>query len=370
MISAVVRIPLRLVFAHVPLLAAFLLLVAGCGGQDERSTVEWQTSAPRAQGLDPAALRRYVGRIQAGAYGEIHSLLVVRNGKLVVERYFGGYDRETLHPVYSVTKSVTSLLVGRAADLDEFPELETRVLPLFAEYRRLGNADARKRAIELGDLLTMRAGFEWDELSTSYEDPRNPVLGMIRSTDWLRFVLDRPMATGPGTVYAYNSGCSILLGDILRTATGDEPDAFAERELFAPLGIERYEWEKGPGGVTNTGFGLSLRPRDMAKLGQLVLDGGEWQGERIVSGEWLDASTTPRVRLRSDLAYGYQWWLLLDERAPARPQMIVALGWGGQFVFVVPELDIVVVSTADDTTSQHEGAMKFIRPFLRTIVEG
>jgi CubicO group peptidase (beta-lactamase class C family) len=177
------------------------------------------------------------------------------------------------------------------------------------------------------------------------------------------------MASRPGEEYGYNSGCSVLLGGVLEKGTGEKPDALAERELFVPLGIERYEWEKGPGEITNTGFGLSLRPRDMAKLGQLVLDGGEWNGERLVSEEWLDVSTAPRVRLGPDVAYGYQWWLLLDERAPEEAEMIVALGWGGQLVIVVPRLDLVVASTAADYSSEREGALKFVRPFLRDVVE-
>jgi len=139
--------------------------------------------------------------------------------------------------------------------------------------------------------------------------------------------------------------------------------------VFAtPLGIEHHDWEAGPSGVANTGWGLSLRPRDMAKLGQLVLDGGEWRGKRLVSRDWLATSTAPRVSLDPDVAYGYQWWILGGD-TQGGADLVTAVGWGGQLVVVAPSLDIVVVSTGADYESGREGALAFVREFLRDVVE-
>jgi CubicO group peptidase (beta-lactamase class C family) len=345
------------------------LATGGCAGGETRAQEEWPAATLEEQGLDPTAAAGYVRRIRAGRYGDIHSLLVVRNGKLVLERYFGGWDRDTPHPVYSVTKSVTSLLVGQARDEGRFPSLERTLVSVFPEYQEIRRPDARKRSITLDDVLTMRAGFAWDELSSPYDSPDNPIGTLMRSEDWLQFVLDLPMASTPGSRFVYNSGCSLLLGGLLRKSTGLEPEEFASRRLFKQLGITDYEWEAAPHGLTNTGWGLSLRPRDLAKLGQLVLDGGEWQGEQVVPTEWLDLSTASHVRLSDEVGYGYQWWLLFDQGGRHDDvDLVIALGWGGQLVIVAPALNLVVASTAADYASQREGVLKVIRPFLSDVV--
>ncbi len=145
------------------------------------------------------------------------------------------------------------------------------------------DTDELKRDIELEHVLLMTAGFEWDEHTYSYQDPRNPVSSMVASSDWIGFVLERPIAAEPGSSYSYNSGLTVVLSGVLQQVTLDSAERFAAERLFAPLGIERWSWESAPGGLTNTGWGLYLRPRDAAKVGQLVLDGGSWDGREIVS---------------------------------------------------------------------------------------
>jgi CubicO group peptidase (beta-lactamase class C family) len=359
-------------------LLATAVLLSGCGGDSASSAPspassaapvagqDWPTSTPEEQGLDGEVLAGYVARITSGTYGDVHSLLVVRHGRLVTESYFRGWDLMAHHEMYSVTKSVTSLLVGIARDDGWLPPLDTLLLTVFPEYPTIANMSPEKAAITLEDVLTMRAGFQWDEGSTNYADPANPVVDLIRSPDWVKHVLDLPMSHPPGTVFRYNSGCTMVLGGVLRNTTGQEAHDLARDRLFGPLGIASLQWETGAQGLTNTGWGLHLRPRDMAKVGELVLRRGQWGGQRVVSEGWLALSTARHVTRSSGSGYGYQWWHLATETGV--PDVVFASGWGGQLIFVVPGLDLVVVSTAGEYSGRSGGALEFIRPLLRDVV--
>ncbi len=361
-------------------LLATALLLAGCGGESPSSAPsptppasttpvpggEWPTSTPEEQGLDGSVLAEYATRIESGTYGEIHSLLVVRHGRLVSESYFQGWSAEALHEMYSVTKSVTSLLVGIARDDGRVPHLDTLLLSVFPDYPAIANMGPDKAAITLEDVLTMRAGFEWDEGSTNYTDSANPVVALVQSPDWVKHVLDLPMSHPPGTLFRYNSGCTMLLGGVLRNTTGQEAHGFASGRLFGPLGIASFEWETGAQGLTNTGWGLHLRPRAMAKIGELILRRGQWGDQRVVSEEWLALSTARHVTRPSRSDYGYQWWHLPPEAGAA--DVVYASGWGGQLIFVVPGLDLIVVSTAGEYLTGRGTALDFIRPLLRDVV--
>jgi CubicO group peptidase (beta-lactamase class C family) len=311
-------------------------------------------------------LAEYATRIEAGAYGDVHSLLVVRRGQLVSESYFRGWSDEALHEMYSVTKSVTSLLVGIARDDGRLPPLDALILSIFPEYPSVAHMGPDKAAITLEDVLTMRAGFEWDEGSTNYTDSANPVVALVKSPDWVKHVLDLPMADPPGSVFRYNSGCTMLLGGVLRNSTGREALDLASDRLFGPLGIVSYQWETGAQGLTNTGWGLHMRPRDMAKIGELLLRRGRWGDRRIVSEEWLALSTARHVTRPGRSGYGYQWWHLPSEAGA--PDVVYASGWGGQVIFVVPDLDLIVVSTAGEYLGSGGTAFDFIRPLLREVV--
>jgi CubicO group peptidase (beta-lactamase class C family) len=191
-------------------------------------------------------------------------------------------------------------------------------------------------------------------------------VALIRSPDWVKHVLDLPMSHPPGTVFRYNSGCTMLLGGVLRNTTGQEAHDLARDRLFGPLGIASLQWETGAQGLTNTGWGLHLRPRDMAKIGELVLRRGHWGGQRVVSEGWLALSTARHITGSSGSGYGYQWWHLATEAGV--PDVVFASGWGGQLIFVVPSLDLVVVSTAGEYSGRSRGALEFIRPLLRDVV--
>ena len=230
------------------------------------------------------------------------------------------YQRGDLHTMQSVTKTVTSVVIGTAVARNEFPSLDTPVLTFF-DTAKVINLDDRKRRMTIRHLLTMTAGLDWDE-DLPYGDPKNASSLMEASFDWVQFTIGRPMAQEPGARFKYNSGATQLLSHIFTRATGKDIEEYAQQHLFAPLGIERYYWKRSPSGLADTEGGLYLRPRDVAKIGYLFLRDGVWDGKVIVRPEWVKASITPSVTV-SDMPnassgaeggaikYGFKWWLVL-----------------------------------------------------------
>jgi CubicO group peptidase (beta-lactamase class C family) len=325
------------------------------------STAEWPASAPDSQGVNAQSILDLVARVGRGEYGSVSSLLLVRHGQLIVEEYFG-WSASRAHTVQSVTKSITSLLAGMAIDRGRL-SIADRAVDFFPGYQPIANLDERKRAVTVRDLLTMRTGLDWSE--GSYAGSPLQQLNDCRC-DWLRFVLDWPMREMPGTRWEYVSGGVILLGGIVGVASGQRIDLLAAEQLFAPLGIENAWWYSGlPNGLPHSGGGLNLRPRDMAKLGQLVLDGGRWRGTQIVSEAWIRESTQPRLaNVRSFGAYaadyGYLWWTL--------PRgIITASGAQGQWIFVVPGMDVVVVVTGESDANFLSGPDLLYRQVLPAV---
>lgn len=273
--------------------------------------------------------------ISAGAFGETHSLLIYQDGAYLTENYWGEFDKTDPHYQYSVTKSVASTLIGIAIEEGFIDGVAVKLLDFFPEYQNIQNLDERKQAITLGDLLAMRAGFQWDEWTYSYNDLRNDAVKLIRSDDLVQYMLDLPMADPPGSRFIYNSGVSILLSAILQSATGMDTETFAENYLFSPLGITSWEWERGKDNLINTGWGLHLIPRDMVKIGRLFLNNGQWDGQQLLSPQWVSEATSNKGN-----NYGYQWWLNGNRGD------FSARGWGGQFIFVLPAYDMIIVTTA------------------------
>jgi CubicO group peptidase (beta-lactamase class C family) len=320
---------------------------------------EWETASLSDVGLDTDLVAELFGRINGHIYKNIHSVLLVKNGKLVVEKYYPGWNsegryqtftRDTLHEMHSATKSVNSILVGIAIDQHLIRGVDERISTWFPEYSDIFT-NKEKDAIRLKDLLSMMAGLSWNEWTYPYTDPHNDAAVMAGRADFFRYVLERPMATAPGTKFVYNSGISLMLGEIIYKTSGLRADKFAERHLFEPLGITNYYWQKAPNGVVNTLGGLALRPRDMAKMGYLFLNGGRWQGKQIVSEKWVAASSRLQVGAgqlpASCLAdgYGYQWWLGSFHVRGQVAESYSAQGRGGQFIIVFPNLQIIAVFT-------------------------
>ncbi|MBN1202790.1 MAG: serine hydrolase [Anaerolineae bacterium] len=324
------------------LLCIAVILVVGLAGQvrvlaqDSTPvwpTDGWRTSTPEEQGMDSGQLAALFEALDNGG-GGLHSVLVIRNGFIVTEAYFGIYHQDTQHILYSVTKSFISSLVGIAQEDGAIEGLDQPVLSYFPD-RTVDNLDARKQAITLEHLLTMSAGLDW---------PENDYSGCVRmvsaSDDWAQYMLDRPMINDPGAAFHYSSGVSVLIGAVVQQATGQDLEDFAVKRLFEPLGISDYEWEADPTGLVNGGYGLHLAPRDMAKFGYLFLNEGVWDGEQIVPADWVATSTSPHIVVAGDYNYGYQWWV------PSEQDYYAALGYQGQRIVVVPDLELVVVFTA------------------------
>jgi CubicO group peptidase (beta-lactamase class C family) len=319
--------------------------------------------------LNAGILSDLVARIRKGEeYPDIHSLLIVRNGFLVVEEYFAGYGADDLHTIQSVTKSITSALIGIAIDRGKIRGVTEKVLGFFPEHRDAGNVDARKAALIIEHLLTMRTGTDFHE-SPYRGSPLQHMNDLGKG--WIRFVLDSAMIREPGTAFQYDSGGVILLAGILRKTTGLQADAFADKHLLEPLGISRSRWHRAGDGVPHTGGGLHLRPRDMAKFGLLYLRRGRWEDRRILPERWVEASSKRHVAAvspRGRTGYGYLWWILpLSRDGSGSGDLYAAMGHMGQYIFVVPQHEMVAVVTAG--TSSYADQRKPIEFLYSHILE-
>lgn len=293
--------------------------------------------------LEAGRIGDMIAKLAAERYPDVHSVLVLQDGRLVLEEYFYEYDADTPHPLRSATKSIVALLAGIALDRGLLPGLDAPVLPYFKDdYPQLANADARKARITLRHLLTQTAGLDcndWDPESVGNESR------IARSDDWVRSFLDLPALHEPGTHPSYCSAGVIALGRVVEKAAGMPIERFADQALFAPLGIRRYEWRFDPDRSSAETFAqISLRPRDMAKIGLLLLHDGRWQGRQVVPAAWIREATRKHVRL-GDTDYGYLWWRPYLNVPGGRHDALMATGNGGQKIMVWPELDMVTVFT-------------------------
>ncbi|MCP4048434.1 MAG: serine hydrolase [Gammaproteobacteria bacterium] len=308
--------------------------------------------------------------IASGSFGNLNAVIASRHGDIIFEGYYRGTQASDLHQVQSVTKSVGSALVGIAHRQGKI-QLDQNMDIFFADLYPLSQgAYQGKSAITVEQILQQRHGVLWDEDGTDYRDPQNPVNQMVQSQDWYQYFLTRPMDAVPGTKFNYSSGASNVMGRLIRVSTGSGPEEFAMQELFEPLGIDQVHWEvyseDGPGtGLTNwpapdhdvpLGFSLWLKARDMLKIGELYLNGGVHNGRRLLDESWIDASWTKYSHSgNSDYfpepgwGHGYQWWIATLPDARGRDwQVFFASGWGSQVIFVVPELELVLVTAADN----------------------
>lgn len=317
--------------------------------------------------LDSARIDTMVRRLVAGAYPDVHSVLIVKDGRLVVEEYFYEYDREALHQLRSATKSFVSALVGIAIDQGLIAGVETPVLPYFEEeYGPIEHLTDAKRRITVGDVLSNRSGLACDDWNP--ESPGNEGK-MVQSGDWVAFALNLPMATEPGTVARYCSAGTKILGRLVEKASGMPLETFAERHLFDPLGIEEYEWRFDPDSSSSETFTqMYLRPRDMAKFGVLFLNGGRWKGRQVISEEWVETSTARHATV-GDTAYGYLWWRPYLNVSGGRHYAIAAQGNGGQEIYLWPDLDMVVVLTGGNYNRSSHTNRLFIDHILPPLGE-
>jgi CubicO group peptidase (beta-lactamase class C family) len=321
------------------------------------SLSDWTIVNPESAGLRSEPLRDLVEWLDGFGQANIHSVLVVRHGRLLFEHYRAGEDQcwgeplgnvahgpESKHDLRSVAKSVISVLFGIALDRKLIGDIDEAVIDWFPQYSDLRTPQNER--ISLRHLLTMSAGLDWNEY-LPYTDQKNNEMRMYWSADQYRYVLERPVVAPGGQVWNYNTGCTLLLGAVIAKAAGGSLDDVAREFLLEPLGITEFAWTRNFKSGILEGCGLRLRSRDLAKIGQLVLNGGNWNGRQIVSQRWVKESTAAHIGPADRLYfYGYQWWLgrsLVDGREVA---WVCAIGNGGQRIFAVPAFDLVAVVTA------------------------
>lgn len=292
----------------------------------------WETATPESQGMDPGALARLV---EYGGNVKMDSLVVARHGRIVTEAYYAPFRADMLHRINSSTKAVVGALAGIAIARGELPPAETPVLDLFPQA---APADPRWRAMQLRHLLDQVSGMDWDEPLS--DAPPRTMIEMERSGDWERFLFGRGMAQPPGERFNYNSGNSHLLALALERRTGTDLATYATRHLFEPLGITRMRWRKDPQGHAIGGYGIYLQTRDMARLGQLYLQKGEWNGQQVVPRAWAERVFAPAVEMGfAGFRYADGWWAI------PRRNAFMMVGFHRQLVVVLPNLGIVAAVT-------------------------
>ncbi|MET7970973.1 serine hydrolase [Micromonospora sp. NPDC005305] len=291
--------------------------------------------------------------LRAGQGGGLHAVVAVRGGQTLLEYYAAGADfawgdslgvvefgPETLHDIRSVTKSVTVLLYGIALGEGLVPPPAEPLLRLFPQYPDLA-VDPQRARLTVEHALTMSLGLEWRE-DLPYNSPANAEIAMELAPDRYRYILERPIVEPSGTRWTYCGGATALLGRLIADGTGQSLPHYAEAVLFAPLGIGRFEWMTGADGVASAASGLRLTPRDLARLGELVLAEGTWGGQGIVPTEWIRTMLQPRLQTTWGAQYGYQWYIESIEGH----RVVAGMGNGGQRLFVLPDLDLAVAVAA------------------------
>ncbi|MEW6737243.1 MAG: serine hydrolase [Acidobacteriota bacterium] len=325
--------------------------------RDYFPTTEWKTSEPQAHGIDPKRLGD-AEKFVLEKLPEVRSLLVVRNGKLVYEKYFRGATAKDAFNIKSVTKSFTSALIGIALRDGVLRTTDEKLPDLLPDYFN-SETDSRKKQITLRHLLTMTAGFDWRE-------NEQITARWLQSPNYVKFTLDLPLAAEPGKVQNYNTGLSHLLSAIITEKSKTNALDFARKHLCEPIGIRIGRWDTAPEGFYEGGSEMYLTARDMARFGFLYLNVGEWEGRQIVPAEWVRESTSPQTGkdpLWAD--YGYQWWVGGDDDTPS----FSALGYGGQAIHVVPKLDLVVVVTSTVNDARNPVTMLISEYVVPAVIE-
>ena len=299
-----------------------------------------------------AELDTITSAVAAGDFKQITSVVVTQHGKLLYERYFDKEGADGLRNTRSVTKTVTGMLIGLAVER-KLLRADSPVLPYFPELHPSAHADPRKDKITVEDFLTMSSLLECDD---DNQISRGNEERMYLVEDWSRFAADLPIRGFPewqlrpeqsphGRAWSYCTAGVTLLGPLLERVTGQSVQDFAAANLFTPIGIDKVKWQYQPKGTAMTGGGLQLRSADLAKLGQLYLDGGRWGGKQVIPAAWVQRSIQPQAHAREGYDYGYLWWLQSFKVDGRAVQSYGMAGSGGNKVFVLPELDAVVVIT-------------------------
>jgi len=352
----------------------------------------WQIAAADSVGVDPIQLAQLTQSIRAWPELGVHAILVERNGRLIYEEYFDGFDErwglplgrvkmtaESKHDLRSITKSVVSALIGIAHGEGKIPSLDEPIVKWFPEYPDLDTPERRR--VTLAHALSMTSGFDWNE-DVPYNDPRNDEIRMTRDPQPLRYALARPFAKDPGADFKYNGGLTQVVAAVLVRATKTSLQEYARTKLFEPLGITDVEWVGNLAGMPAAASGLRLRARDLAKIGSLYLKGGKWNGKQVIPSSWIELSTRRQFRFGprtgadagGEFGYGYFWWYSCYPSAKGLIEARTAVGNGQQRVFVLPTVNMVVTIFAgrynDFTTGNTLGRTIVLQHVLPAVKSG
>ena len=327
-------------------------------------------------GIDQTLIEKAVYEVNRGKYKEVHSILILKDDKLVFEKYFEGHkyqwdapshhgdlvswNKDILHTVMSDTKSITSTCIGIAVDNGFIESVNQSIFDYLPDHQHL-NTDGKDK-ITIEHLLTMTSGLEWREWSAPYSSTDNPTVGIwFTDKDPITFILEKPLISEPGTSFAYSGGNMHVLSEIIKNASGMDLDEFSGKYLFEPLGIDNFIWSQFENGLIEAATLLKMTPRDMIKIGVTFLNNGIWDGEQIISEQWVEKSATP-YRGNTGIkvpgsdsgkrGYSYTWWTIEYSKSGKKINMYFADGWGGQNIMVFPELDTVVVFTGGNYTTK------------------
>jgi CubicO group peptidase (beta-lactamase class C family) len=378
--------------SYIPLITGLLCMLTALACRPkimvpEHTADGWQTGSLEDAGIEAQPPARLVWRIENDKIPNIHSILIVKGGKLVFEEYFEGhrfaYDQEqlkgelirfgidTTHNTMSVTKAVTAAVVGVAIDQGLMQNEQLAIATVFPEYSHLFNEQKKKITVE--HLLTMSSGLQWNEWDVPLVSRENDLIQLFIVSDPVEYILEKPLVHTPGSYWYYSGGDVNLLGVVFEHATGFRIDSFSANHLFRPLGISVFEWNYLKPNIVYASGELYLRPRDLAKLGYLYLNDGVWNGTQVISKEWVEKSLQPHVstrgRSKEGAFYGYQWWITTFNYEEGSIPAYVRTGWGGQAIIIFPLIDMLLVFTGGNysgTDPVLDLVQQYILPAIKT----
>ncbi len=336
-------------------LLSVLLLLTGCGGGSdntvdatyevpEQTNDGWVSAHASEVGIKVDDLSHLANSLQKNLFPRTDSFLVIKDGFLVQELYFNGFNRDKVHDLRSATKSITSALVGIAIDQEYIKDVNQSVFSSITGYSEINNWVDEKNDIQVKHLLTMSSGLACDD--SDYSSPGNEEY-MYHQKDWVKYILDLHLTSKPGSKWAYCTGGVVSLGAIIEDSSGIQTEDFASTFLFEPLGISNYHWEFTPSRRVDTGGHIHMTPRDMAKIGQLFLQQGQWNKQQVISKQWVNQSIATQILTNQKYQYGYLWW----HGRIGTHNFYYAGGNGGQYITILPSLNMVVVSTGHNYNS-------------------
>jgi CubicO group peptidase (beta-lactamase class C family) len=314
---------------------------------------DWLLVEPESQNMDSDVLEEMIAHLNSSGL-TMHGLVLVRNGYIVAEQYWSYYSEITTHHLYSVTKSITSTLVGIAIKEGFIESVDELVLDFFSG-RTIAHLDSQKESMTIADLLTMTPGVDWNEHNCSYSDPDNMYNQMFESADPVQFFLDLPMVHEPGTHWVYSTGASHILSAIITETTGMSAQSFANEYLFTRINGTSGIWNSDLQGINIGGTQLWITPRTMARVGLLLLNNGTWDSDELLTAEYAERATSPLVGGAYGDNYGYQWWMDTPN------DLFMAIGSYGQYIIVSREYNLVIAITAN---TDHGSPLDEMEPYL------